>query len=193
MNNTNDLNNLLKDVSNINIDKDKDKDKKSKKSDNCQELKNIAYKTMLLNGTDINPKYDYNDSNDKISNFLDNESNANKKESWSKLDKTQKVKHLHIYSMHLKEIDGLIDDEVEKLKNYLLRCLDRKSLIKTKEVIYDKDTNKIIKIPYLIFNKETRTYILKKDDKHVSTAKSLPVDMKKCKQKTSKNYKIENK
>ena len=43
----------------------------------------------------------------------------------------------------------------------------------------------------LIFNNETRTYILKKDDKHVSTAKSLPVETKKCKQKTSKNHKIE--
>ena len=195
MNNTNDLNNLLKDVSNINIDKDKDKDidkdKKSKKSDNCQELKNIAYKTMLLNGTDINPKYDYNDSNDKISNFLDNESNANKKESWSKLDKTQKVKHLHAYAIHLQKIDNLSDNEVENLQIYLLRCLDRKSLIKTREVIYDKDKNKIMKIPYLIFNNETRTYLLKKDDKHVSTAKSLPVEPKKCKQKTSKNHKIE--
>ena len=62
-------------------------DKKSKKSDNCQELKNIAYKTMLLNGTDINPKYT-NESNNKIkiSNFLENESTANKKETWSKLD-----------------------------------------------------------------------------------------------------------
>lgn len=185
-NNINDLNNLLKDVSNIDIDT------KSKKKDNCQELKNIAYKTMLLNGTDINPKYD-NHSNDelKISNFLDNESNANKKESWSKLDKTQKVKHLHAYAIYLQKIDNLSDNEVEKLQIYLLRCLDRKSLIKTREVIYDKDKNKIMKIPYLIFNNETRTYLLKKDDKHVSTAKSLPVEPKKCKQKTSKNHKIE--
>ena len=71
-------------------------DKKSKKSDNCQELKNIAYKTMLLNGTDINPKYNNESNNNlKISNFLESESSANKKETWSKLDKTQKIKYLN--------------------------------------------------------------------------------------------------
>lgn len=186
------INNDLSNNCTIETIENEKKREKKKKTDNCQELKNIAYKTMLLNGTDINPKYD-NHSNDelKISNFLDNESNANKKESWSKLDKTQKVKHLHAYAIYLQKIDNLSDNEVEKLQIYLLRCLDRKSLIKTREVIYDKDKNKIMKIPYLIFNNETRTYLLKKDDKHVSTAKSLPVEPKKCKQKTSKNHKIE--
>ena len=33
------------------------KEKKSKKTDNCQELKNLAYKTMLLKGNNINPEY----------------------------------------------------------------------------------------------------------------------------------------
>ena len=85
---TNDLSN------NIIINKE---DKKSKKSDNCQELKNIAYKTMLLNGTDIHPKYNNNENNNnlKISNFLENESSANKKETWAKLDKTQKIKDIN--------------------------------------------------------------------------------------------------
>ena len=38
--------------------------KKSKKSDECHELKNIAYKTMLLNGNNINP--DLNTIDDQI-------------------------------------------------------------------------------------------------------------------------------
>ena len=65
--------------------------KKNKKNDHCQELKNIAYKTMLLNGNDINPKHNKSNSSLKISNFLEDELNANKKETWSKLDKTQKI------------------------------------------------------------------------------------------------------
>ena len=75
------MNIITNDLNNSTIS-DKE-DKKSKKSDSCQELKNIAYKTMLLNGTDINPKYsNENNNNLKISNFLECESSANKKETW---------------------------------------------------------------------------------------------------------------
>ena len=167
------MNIITNDLSNS-IISDKE-DKKSKKSDSCQELKNIAYKTMLLNGTDINPKYNNESNNNlKISNFLESESSANKKETWSKLDKTQKIKHLNMYAESLKEVDNLDEDEILILKKYFVRCLDRKCLLKTKEVIYDKDNNKILNVPFLFFNEETRSYILRKDDKHVSTIKSLP-------------------
>ena len=174
------MNILSNDVSNVVLD-----DKKSKKTDNCQELKNIAYKTMLLNGTDINPKYDNHCNNFKITDFLESESSANKKETWAKLDKTQKIKHLYNYTEILKEKDELSDEEMNNLQKYLARCLDRKCLIRTKEVIYDKDNNRITNIPFLFFNKEERSYILKKDDKHVSTIKSLPSD-KRGKVKTIK-------
>ena len=173
---TNDISN----ISNISME-----DKKSKKTDNCQELKNIAYKTMLLNGTDINPKHDKYNNDLKISSYLECESSANKKETWSKLDKTQKIKHLYNYTEILKEKDELSEEEMEVVKKYLVRCLDRKCLMKTKEVLYDKDNNKIVSIPYLIFNQEDRNYILRKDDKHVSTIKSLPSD-KRGKAKTIK-------
>lgn len=173
----NELDNTTNDLDNIKIDKKENErqDKRSKKSDNCQELKNIAYKTMLMNGNDINPIYENKDNNVKISNFLENESCANKKETWSKLDKTQKIKHLNIYADFLKKKDNLNEDELSNLKNYFVRCLDRKCLLKTKEVIYDKD-NKIINVPFLFFNEEQRIYILRKDDKHVSTIKSLPTN-----------------
>ena len=178
------MNIITNDLSNSIINNKEDK--KSKKSDNCQELKNIAYKTMLMNGNDINPKYENQSNNLKISDFLENESSANKKETWSKLNKTQKIKHLNIYADSLKVRDKLSDDELLNLKNYLVRCLDRKCLLKTKEVIYDKDNNNILNVPFLSFNQEERTYILRKDDKHVSTIKSLPVT-KTSKVKTIKN------
>ena len=162
------------------------KTKSQKKNDNCQELKNIAYKTMLLNGTDINPKYDNHSNNYKISKFLENESCANKKETWAKLDKTQKIKHLDLYADTLKTKDNLSDTELLNLKKYMIRWLDRKMLMKTREVIYDKENTKIVNIPFLYFNDEDRTYILRKEEKHVSTIKSLSTG-KTCKSKTIKN------
>ena len=165
----------------------KDKSCKVKKNtDDCQELNNIAYKTMLLNGNDIKPKYNASNSSYKISDFLENESNASKKESWSKLDKTQKIIKLNNYTNTLQETYSLSDKEVENLKIYFIKCLDRKSLIKSKEIVYNKNDGTIENIPCLLFIDTTRTFVLKKDDKHISTIKCLPSD-KKAKTKTIKN------
>jgi len=62
----------------------------------CQELKNIQYKTMLLSGK--NTDFASQSSND-ISNlelFLNKECNLVQNEPWSKLDKTIKCINLVI-------------------------------------------------------------------------------------------------
>ena len=40
------------------------------KNSDCQELKNIAYKTMLLNGNNIIPVYESKNEKNLINNFL---------------------------------------------------------------------------------------------------------------------------
>lgn len=160
----------------------------SNQESNCKELKNIAYKTMLLNGNDINPIYEDVSNNVKITNFLEKDMSANQKVIWSKLDKTQKIIKLEVYIQEiLKKNYNLNEEEMKNCKNYLIRCLDRKNLVKTKEVIYDKDSGIIKNIPNLVFEMKTRAFILKKDDKHISTIKSLPNE-KKSKVKTIKIY-----
>ena len=156
------------------------------KDDYCKELKNIAYKTMLLNGQEIVPEIN-NTSNNILSNFLENESCANKKENWSKLDKTQKIKKLITHIDTLQKKYKLSDDETSKCHKYLLKCLERKALSKVKDVIYDKETGVISEIPNLHFDNIERVFILKKDDKHVSTVKCLPSETK-SKAKTIKIY-----
>ena len=156
------------------------------KDDYCKELKNIAYKTMLLNGQEIVPEIN-NTSNNILSNFLENESCANKKENWSKLDKTQKIKKLITHIDTLQKKYKLSDDETSKCHKYLLKCLERKALSKVKDVIYDKETGLISEIPNLHFDSIERVFILKKDDKHVSTVKCLPLETK-SKAKTIKIY-----
>ena len=159
---------------------------KNKKSDNCQELKNLAYKTMLLNGNDILQKNDNISNDNKINSFLLDESNANKAETWTKLNKTQKILRLNNYVENiLKTKYNLSKDEINNTKNYLQKTIERKNLSKTKDVIYNKEENFITNIPLLIFNEDSRTFLLKKDDKHISTVKCLPVE-KKGKVKTLK-------
>ena len=153
-----------------------DKNKKEK-TDYCKELKNIAYKTMLLNGHEIVPDVN-NTNNNTLSKYLEDETSANQKENWSKLDKTQKVKKLINHVEFLEKKFTLNEDEVSKCKKYLLKCLERKALTKVKDVHYDKEKGIITTIPNLHFDTNTRVFALKKDDKHISTVKCLPQENK---------------
>ena len=153
-----------------------DKNKKEK-TDYCKELKNIAYKTMLLNGHEIVPDVN-NTNNNTLSKYLEDETSANQKENWSKLDKTQKVKKLLNHVELLEKKYTLSDEEVNKCKKYLLKCLERKALSKVKDVIYDKDKGIINSIPNLQFDNTNRVFALKKDEKHISTVKCLPQENK---------------
>ena len=142
---------------------------------------------MLLNGNNIIPVYESKNEKNLINNFLENESNENKNETWSKLDKSQKIKKLNIYSETIaKDLFDLNNENILALKKYLLKALDRKNLLKTKEVTYDRISGVITSLPYLIYNKDDNIFLLKKDDKHISTIKCLPPD-KKNKVKTLKN------
>lgn len=153
-----------------------DKNKKEK-TDYCKELKNIAYKTMLLNGHEIVPDVN-NTNNNTLSKYLEDETSANQKENWSKLDKTQKVKKLLTHVELLEKKYTLSDEEVNKCKKYLLKCLERKALSKVKDVLYDKDKGIINSIPNLQFDNTNRVFALKKDEKHISTVKCLPQENK---------------
>ena len=173
-----------------NIDNSLNNVNKNKKSDHCQELKNIEYKTMLLNNGSsiISDKTNKNNNNiEKINNFLENESDANKKEPWIRLDKTQKIKKINLYIDTLTIKYKLNDKEKKDIQLYLLRYLERKNLTKARDVNYNKETGIIQNIPHLFFNEIDRTFYFKKDDKHVSTVKSLPCD-KRNKIKTLKIY-----
>jgi len=186
---------VTNDLSNTDLDEDNivelipqklsmDEVNKKNKSNNCKELQNIAYKTKRFNGTEIVPQI-VNTNNSTLSNFLNNETIANEKENWCKLDKTQKVKKLINYVQLLENKYNLASEESNKCKSYLIKCLERKALSKAKDVIYDKVSGAIVDIPHLLFDTISRNFMLKKDDKHVSTVKSLPLD-KKMKAKTIK-------
>jgi hypothetical protein len=185
--NTNEKNYTL-DISNSKVEKNEENNEEeiiiTNSSDDCHELKNIAYKTMLINGNDINPIYESDKKKNIINSFLENESNVNKNESWNKLDRTQKIIRLNRYTETIaKKNLNLTNEEVDSLKKYFLKCLDRKNLMKSKEVIYNKEIGEITGIPLLFYNSENKTFVLKKDERHVSTIKSLPEK----KNKTLKN------
>jgi len=143
-------------------------------SNECQELKNIKYKTMLLNG---NPLHETKSSNDllNLEKFLENEKNNNNVEPWCKLNKTIKTKKLIDFVELYKKDKNLDEEEGKLLVNFLKDCLDRKKLQRVKDVSYDKTNGVVKEIPALTYVKNAKHFTLKNIDKRISTLKSLSV------------------
>jgi len=150
-----------------------EKDTEIVKEEECIELKNIKYKTMLLNG---NPIVETKSSNNlsNLDKFLEDEKNNSKNEPWSKLNKTIKTQKILSYVESYKKEKKLSEEEEKLLVVFLKDCLDKKRLTRVKDVVYDKVTGNIKEIPALFYNKSNKHFTLKNLDKRVSTLKSLP-------------------
>jgi hypothetical protein len=153
-----------------------------KTEEECIELKNIKYKTMLINGVSLNDSK-ASQSIHNLDKFLENEKNSNENEPWCKLNKTIKIKKIIEFVMNVyKKNNNLDDSESENLVGFLRDCLDRKKLQRIKDVLYDKENGAIKEIPALSYIRSTKHFTLKNIEKRISTLKSLP------KSKSNKNY-----
>jgi hypothetical protein len=143
-------------------------------NDECQELKNIKYKTMLLTGVPLNETKSSNDLSN-LDKFLEAEKINNSNEPWCKLNKTIKTKKLiEFVDIYCK--DKNLDEEACKLMTAFLKdCLDKKKLSRVKDVLYDKDKGIVKDIPALTYTKSNKHFTLKNIDKRVSTLKSLSI------------------
>jgi hypothetical protein len=151
----------------------------------CNELKTLKYKSMILNGI---PWPESKSSSDlaNLDKFLENEKITNSNEPWSKLDKTAKLKKLILFAGNYKITNNLTDTEYDILITFFRDCLDKKKLQRVKDVNYNKETGEIKDIPALYFSKPSNHFTLKNLDKRVSTLKGLTP---KKKQGTAKNIK----
>jgi hypothetical protein len=141
-------------------------------SSECNELKTIKYKSMLMNGIAWPEKKNASDLIN-LDKFLENEKITNSNEPWSKLDKTVKTKKLILFAEKYKADNALSEDEYSKMIVFFKDCLDKKRLQRVKDVVYDKETGTINDIPALHYNKPTTHFTLKNVDKRVSTTRSL--------------------
>ena len=84
-------------------------DDKQEVSEECVELKNIKYKTMLMNGVPIK---ETKSSNDLINldKFLEDDKQNNKNEPWCRLNKTIKTKKLNEF-VEVYTTDNELDQE----------------------------------------------------------------------------------
>jgi len=161
-------------------------------SDECFELKNINYKTMLMTKKPIIVTKPTSHV-ENIDEFLENEKNSNKSDHWCKLSTTLKTQKITEFVDTYKMKNSMLDEDADKLLVFLKDCISRKKLYRVKDVNYDTSTGTINDIPVLIYNKTSRRFTLKKNDKRVSTIKSLPPKKKSAKtldNKTKPNLEI---
>ena len=138
----------------------------------CAELNNIKYKTMLLNGKPLKETKS-SENLSTLDKFLEEEKSTNQNEPWCKLDKTTKGKKLIEFAAIYKQTAVLDAEEEVLLTSFLKDSLERKKLQRVKDVIYDKVNGQIKEIPALTYIKASRHFTLKNMEKRVSTVKSL--------------------
>ena len=150
----------------------------------CQELKNIKYKTMLQNHTNINEKTESNITN--MDEILDKERETSNLLPWSKLENFTKIEKLNDYVDRYIEINNMNKTDNKKLKDFLKDALEKKRLKISKEITYDKTTGIIKNIPSLHFNSDTKEFTLKNvDDKKTRTSLGLAPKNRKTKKNTN--------
>lgn len=139
----------------------------------CIELRNIKYKSMLLKRTNVKQLTKCN-SNVDIDCFLEKERTQNKEDQWIKLDKSMKISKITTFVEMYSCENKLTDKDKLFLHEFLLDCIEQKKLTKTKDVAYDKVNGLITCIPCLVYSPTlTKKFTLKRCEKRPSTLNSL--------------------
>jgi len=116
----------------------------------------------------------HNQNMNSLDTLLDTERQNNQNEPWNKLDKTRKTHILHSFSEKYGRDNASSINEVKQLKLFFNTCLEKGKLLKTKDVIYDREKHEINSIPALCFSSEKMQFTLKNTEpKRVSTLKSM--------------------
>ena len=116
---------------------------------------------------------DHKENNIDIDKFLEDEKLSNTKSSWNKLNKIDKVNKLYDFAIDYGKKNELTNNEVNELKKYLKMSLDRKKLQNLKEVSYDKEKGVVTNLIHLQYNKNTKKFTLRNNEKKTSTIKNL--------------------
>jgi hypothetical protein len=139
----------------------------------CIELRNMKYKSMLLKKTNTKQLTKCN-SNVDIDSFLEKERTQNKEEQWAKLDKSMKILKITTFVDSYSIENNLNEKDKTFLHDFLLYCLEQKKIIKTKDVVYDKVSGTITSIPCLLYTPTlVKKFTLKRCEKRPSTLSSL--------------------
>ena len=158
-----------------------------KETNECLELKHIQYKSMIQTG--IPCSMEYGEENferlNNLEKFLETKPESCDAIGWNKLDMTVKMQKVNDFVSVYKEEHSLDESEANELSKYVRSCLDKKKLVRVKDVEYDVTTGKLTGIPGLHYNKTSKKYTIKNADSKKSSVLSRLPQKKKTLKKTS--------
>lgn len=148
----------------------------TEQEEECIELKHLKYKSMVQGGTkkDIGGRQK-SDSLNTLDKFLNDATESNNAGRWNKLDKTFKLQKMTDFAETYANDNDYTEEDKASLIIYLKDCLDKKKLLRVKDVDYDSVNDKLVAIPGLQYNKTSKKHTIKNtDSKRNSVTKSLP-------------------
>jgi hypothetical protein len=142
-------------------------------TDECVELKNIKYKTMLLSPENVDVDYKTKLNLLNLDDIIKQDKLYTENLPWSKLNRTIKLCKLDEFVEKYSKTNDMNCNETNELIELLHESLNKKQLQKAKDISYDKNDGLIKNIPNLVFNKNSRKHTLKNVEKKTSALKSL--------------------
>ena len=158
-----------------------------KETNECLELKHIQYKSMIQTGVPCSMEYG-EDNIERLNNlekFLETKPEGGDATGWNKLDMTLKMQKVNEFVNVYKEDHSLDESEADELSKYIRSCLDKKKLIRVKDVDYDVINGKLVGIPGLHYNKTSKKYTIKNADAKKNSILSRLPQKKRTLKKTS--------
>ena len=140
--------------------------------DSCKDLKTIQYKTQLLKGERKLAKSSKTNSS-MIEAILDQERTMTRTVAWARLERSACISKLCNFAIMFGEDNEMTREEIASLVEYLQNAYDRKRLTRARDVLFNKETQNIINIPCLTFNKSSRKFTLSRSDRRTSSSASL--------------------
>lgn len=111
-----------------------------------------------------------------LNTLLDNES-KDSKIKWSKLIIVDKIKKLNLY---IEKQSKYNDTEKQLLKQYVRICINRKKLLRDKEVKYNIETGEVEEICNICYNEKSKKFTLTTKNNlqsNKTTKKNKPRDL----------------
>lgn len=114
-------------------------------------------------------------SNENINTFLENDISKIKRETWSRLDKTNKLRKLDTFIKGKMENGTMTDNEGEILYAYFRTCFDRKRPHSNKVVHYDMDSGCVVSVDDVPPDKAVKLHTTKKNTRAPKGTQKLKV------------------
>ena len=156
------------------------------KNNECMELKNINYQSMLLkNKMIVNNNQTYSKNVEEI---LEDENTNSKKKKWNKLSLTVKSNKLKSFSKRYASTNKMNNKKKKIFDIFLKNILVNKKISRNKDVDYDISSGKLLSILNIEFNSKTNRFTFKSIDRKKSALSGLSKkNLLKFKNKTQKN------